>query len=56
MSSEALHMVLEGGDDTPTEVDISHRLQEFGIFKAWGEDERADPHGVEMFFDGAATV
>ena len=56
MSQEALVMVMEAEDDTATEVDISHRLTEFGLFKAWGEGERADPHGVEMLFDGAATV
>lgn len=56
MSQEALVMVLEAEDDKPTEVDISHRLTEYGLFKAWGEDERADPHGVEMLFDGEATV
>ena len=56
MSQEALMMVLEGGDDTPTEQDVSHRLTEFGMFKAWGEGERADPYLVEMFFDGSATV
>ena len=56
MSQEALVMVLESEEDTATEIDISHRLTEYGLFKAWGEGERADPHGVEMFFQGKASV
>lgn len=38
------------------EPDISLRATEYGIFDSWGEGLRADPHGVEVFSDAAATV
>ena len=52
----ALFTVTEKENDRATEVDVSHRLTEYGMFRATGEAERADPHGVEMLFDAAATV
>jgi len=55
-AQEALHMVLEGNDESTREIDESRRTTEYGLFKSWGEAERADPHGVEMLFDAAATV
>jgi len=55
-AQEALHMVLEGNDESTRETDESRRTTEYGLFKSWGEAERADPHGVEMYFDAAATV
>ena len=55
-STNALFTVTERDNDRATEVDASHRLTEFGLFRATGEVERADPHGVEMFFDASSTV
>jgi hypothetical protein len=55
-AQEALHMVLEGNDESTRETDESRRTTEYGLFKSWGEAERADPHGVEMLFDAEATV
>ena len=55
-AQEALHMVLEGNDESTRETDESRRTTEYGLFKSWGEAERADPHGVEMYFDAEATV
>lgn len=41
----------------PTLEDFnSLRAIEYGIFQEWGEAERADPHGVEVFSDTTATV
>ena len=36
--------------------DHSLRAIEEGVFQEWGEGERADPHGVEIFSDAAATI
>ena len=55
-AQEALHMVLEGNDESTRETDESRRTTEYGLFKSWGEAERADPHGVEMYFNAQATV
>ena len=55
-ATNALFTVTERDNDRATEVDASHRLTEFGLFRATGEVERADPHGVEMFFDASSTV
>ena len=54
----ALVLVTEpvGSDEIETEKDISHRVTEYVLAKSWGEGERADPHGVEMYFDAATTV
>lgn len=52
----ALREVEEGEAEVTTEGDNSLRVIEHGIFKVWGEGERADPHGVEVNADAAATV
>ena len=38
------------------EDDNSLRAIEYGLFQEWGTGERADPHGVEIFSDSAATI
>ena len=52
----ALLEVEEGEAEPTNEPDNSLRVVEYGLFKSWGEGERADAHGVEMLFDAAATV
>ncbi len=55
-ASEALYMVIANDADVTEEDDNSLRATEYGIFQEWAEGERADPHGVEVFSDAAATV
>ena len=55
-SSGALYMVIANDSDVTEEDDNSLRAREYGIFQEWSEGERADPHGVEVFSDAAATV
>lgn len=55
-ASEALGIVHEENADVTEETDNSLRAVEYGIFQAWGEGERADPHGVAVDSDSAATV
>jgi len=55
-SSGALYMVVANDSDVTEEDDNSLRAREYGIFQEWAEGERADPHGVEVFSDAAATV
>jgi len=50
------HLVMANNADVTTENDNSLRAEEHGIFQEWGEGERADPHGVEVYSDAAATV
>lgn len=50
------HLVMANNADVTIENDNSLRAEEHGIFQEWGEGERADPHGVEVFSDAAATV
>ena len=38
------------------EDDNSLRAIEYGIFQEWGEAERVDVHGVEIYSDTAATI
>ena len=52
----ALREVEEGEVDVTEEGDNSLRVIEHGMFKSWGEAERADAHGVEVFSDALATV
>lgn len=52
----ALHLVMATDAEATEEIDNSLRARELGIFQTWGEAERADPYGVEMFFDAATTV
>jgi len=55
-ASGALYMVVADDADVTEEDDNSLRAREYGIFQEWAEGERADPHGVEVFSDAAATV
>ena len=55
-SSGSLYMVVANDSDVTEEDDNSLRAREYGIFQEWAEGERADPHGVEVFSDAAATV
>ena len=55
-ASEALYMVVANDSDVTEEDDNSLRAREYGIFQEWAEGERADPHGVEVYSDAAATV
>ena len=55
-ASGALYMVIANDSDVTEEDDNSLRAREYGIFQEWAEGERADPHGVEVFSDAAATV
>ena len=52
----ALREIEEGEVDVTEEGDNSLRVIEHGMFKSWGEGERADAHGVEIFSDALATV
>lgn len=55
-SMDAFYLVNEGPSEPTTDDDPSARLIEYGLFKSWGEAEHADPHGVAMTFDAAATI
>ena len=55
-ASGALYMVVANDADVTEEDDNSLRAREYGIFQEWAEGERADPHGVEVYSDTAATV
>ena len=50
------HLVMANNADVTTENDNSLRAEEHGIFQEWGEGERADVHGVEVYSDTEATV
>ena len=53
---DALHLVMANEVEATEQPDHSLRAVEYGVFQEWGEAERADPHGVEVFSDAAATV
>jgi hypothetical protein len=55
-AEEALELVMAESAEPTEEDDKSLRAIEFGIFQEWGEGERADPHGVEVFSDASTTV
>lgn len=55
-AKEALVMVMATNAEATEQADHSLRATEYGIFQEWGEGERADPHGVEIFSDAAATL
>lgn len=55
-AKEALHLVMANDADPTEETDNSLRAREYGIFQEWSEAERADPHGVEIYSDSAATI
>lgn len=55
-AKEALHLVMANDAEATEEPDHSARIVEYGIFQEWGEAERADPHGVEVYSNTSATV
>ena len=55
-AKEALVMVMANDAEVTEEDDNSLRAIEYGCFQEWGEGERADAHGGEVFSDSAATV
>ena len=55
-AKEALVMVMANDAEVTEEDDNSLRAIEYGCFQEWGEGERADAHGVEVYSDTAATV
>ena len=55
-AKEALAMVMANNADVTEQQDHSLRAVEYGIFQEWGEGERADPHGVEVYSDTIATI
>ena len=56
MAEGALALVMANDADATEETDNSLRAVEYGLFQEWGEGERADVHGVEVYSDTAATV
>jgi hypothetical protein len=55
-NKEALVMVMANEAEPTEQPDNSARIIEYGIFQEWGEGERADPHGAEVYSDTVATV
>ena len=55
-AKEALALVMANDSEATEQPDHSLRAVEYGIFQEWSEGERADPHGVEVYSDAAATV
>lgn len=55
-NNDALRLVMANDADSTEEDDNTLRATEVGVFQTWGEGERADPHGVEVFSDVTATV
>ena len=55
-AKEALVMVMANDAEVTEEDDNSLRAIEYGCFQEWGEGERADAHGVEVYSDSEATV
>lgn len=55
-ASSALAQVMANEAEPTEESDNSLRATEYGLFQEWSEAEIADPHGVEVFSDAAATV
>ena len=53
---DALHLVMANEVEATEQPDHSLRAVEYGVFQEWGEAERADPHGIEIFTDAAATL
>jgi len=56
LSKNALYLVIANDADVTEETDNSLRAVEYGAFQEWGEAERADPHGVEVFSDASSTL
>lgn len=55
-AEEALFMVTANNAEATEQPDESARIIEYGLFQEWGEAERADTHGVEVYSDAEATV
>jgi hypothetical protein len=55
-NSDALELVMAESAESTTFENPSLRAIEYGIFQEWGEGERADTWGVEVFSDASATV
>ena len=55
-AKEALVMVMATDAEVTEEDDNSLRAIEYGCFQEWGDGERADAHGLEVYSDTAATV
>jgi hypothetical protein len=55
-AKESLALVIANNAEVTEESDNSLRAIEYGVFQEWSEGERADPHGVEVYSDTAATV
>jgi hypothetical protein len=55
-AQSALQMIMANDAEATEETDNSLRAIEYGIFQEWSEAEIADPHGVEIFSDSAATI
>ena len=55
-ADDALILVMANEAETTEEDDNSLRAIEYGISQEWGEGERADVHGVEIYSDTAATI
>jgi hypothetical protein len=53
-AQQSLVTVVANEADTTEQDDNSLRAIEYGIFQEWGEGERADGHGVEIFSDAEA--
>jgi len=56
LSKNALYLVIANDADVTEETDNSLRAVEYGAFQEWGEAERADKHGVEVFSDASSTL
>lgn len=54
-SRRALYEVQEEDAEPTTDEDPSARTIEYGLFQGWGEAERVDVHGVEIYSDAVAT-
>lgn len=55
-NKDALVLVMANEAEVTEQDDKSLRAIEYGVFQEWGEGERADPHGVEVYSDTAATI
>ena len=55
-ADDALILVMANEAEVTEEDDNSLRAIEYGIFQEWGEAERVDVHGVEIYSDTAATI
>ena len=52
----ALYMGMANEADATVQEDHSLRADELGIFQEWGEGERADSHGVEIYSETLASI